>query len=671
MRSRYFIIIVVALLGGPLCLLFAAPEAGARETSASIIQVGEGSPSEKTSATFDADFASVTATGTFSYTVRVRPAPGADSVWARFELFNLSGRSIYLRTKYWNFQLPGGADAGSANRSGAQYQQLVPQQEADVAGYYTYTFTRDLTNLDLQPGDYEVHCTIRTSTIQGSDEQQLTSHLLVYDPRDAAAPVALVLRISAPPLRSCDGLFASDPATGVAQLRIQQLDRLANEIKARPQLHLAIAPSPLLLEDLTTLAGGCRYLDDTGEAVTLDASSAPARAATRALDNLRAATRTGRLQVAWQGYADPDVGAMTQFQLSGDLSTQYKQGAEVVQKVLGVAPAAFTAPYGDRSVEQARADLESLGINEVLLASYNKVSQALESGAAIDALAGLFSQRGQAKATPVVIGLPAARQKSDALMDRIETLQDCAWLSFVAPDGAPLRSASADPGQDDYSYEAPKREYLAVYQARMAALGLAQATASDNPDAREATRLSLIAEGAFGPKPAVGAISKAQASAATTTATAAETYTQAALRVVKQAFSVLSLKAHPVTLAGSSGEVPITIVNSGATQMQVHLEFSSVKPGMQITPAKSPALTVASNDTLFSPDVALRNTVTDDLRVRLMAGKYLICEDTIAISGSYLDIIGIVAIVVIVGAGLIFYIWRRTRRMQKGEPRGC
>jgi len=142
------------------------------------------------------------------------------------------------------------------------------------------------------------------------------------------------------------------------------------------------------------------------------------------------------------------------------------------------------------------------------------------------------------------------------------------------------------------------------------------------------------------------------------------------MRVVKQVFSVLSLKIHPVTLAGSSGEVPVTVVNSSSTQMQVSLRFSSLRSGVTVKPAESPTLTVAKNNTLFSPNVTLRRTGVSDLRVRLMAGEYVICEDRVAISASYLDTIGIVAIVVIVGAGLIFYLWRHSRRAQKGEVRG-
>ncbi|MCL2332190.1 MAG: hypothetical protein FWC54_01715 [Actinomycetia bacterium] len=645
MRSRHITITIVTLIGVLLCLpsLSTALPAPAREAA------GE------TSATLDADQASVTATGTFSYTVRVLPASGADSISARFELLNRAGRSIFLRTKYWTFDKEG---AIAASGNGAA-DLLLPRPDAE--GRYSYRFSRDLSDFELSAGRYDVRCTIRTSTLAGTTTQRLTSYLFVYDPAVSAAPAVLVVRVGAPPLRRTDGDFASDPATGTARQRSEELARLARGVLDHPQARLAIAPSPLLIEELADLADGCRYFNASGDPVDLAATSAPARYAATTLADLRRAIATGRLEVAWQGYADPNVSALQKYQLTDDLAAQYRQGTQVLQNVLGVKPALITAPYGDGTVMQARDDLLALGVRRVLPAGYNRVSQSLETSGLAAALAQLFDQQGQTRASAVVVGLPGDRRKASALLDDVEALQSCVWISFRSPTTATLRSLTENEGTRRQFAEAPYQNFLPVYQARVAARGLVSATAPDAQDALEATRFSLIAENAFGSQPAVGNVDQ--------TTPHPESFTAATLRGVRRAFSVLKLKTHPVTLAGSSGEAPITVTNSSATQLKVHLEFSNPKGGLKVKPEKSPLLTVASNDTLFSPAVTLYTTGTNDLQVRLLADEYVICEDSVAISGSYLDIIGIVAIVVMVGAGLVFYIWRHSKGIQKGGTR--
>jgi len=598
---------------------------------------------ESTRASLNAGMASVTATGTFSYTVRVIPARSADSISARFELSDLNGRRIYWRTKYWTFKTNGSAAP----------VPLSPGPAQD--GSYSYTFTNDLSSLNLSPGDYKVSCTIHTSTPERATIQQLNSHLFIYDPAGAPAPAALVLRIGAPPLQRTDGVFASDPATGTAALRAGEISQLSRWVIAHPTVRLTLAPSPLLIGELANIADGCSYKDKSGATVELAASSPAAYACAQALGDLRTALATGRLELAWQGYADPDVGALLQYKLTADITTQYQQGRAVLKTVLGIDPAPVTAPFGGATVEQAGKLLAPLGVKQVLPASYNKVSQSLETSTVVATQALLFSQRGQAKATAVVVGLPLDEPAATALIQRVETLQTCAWIKFQAPDATVLRPITDDPALTYQPLETPRHDFTAIWYARQAALGLASAVDTKDQNVQDAARFSLVAENAFGPHPA--------------SAPGAESYATGALRIVRKFFSALSLKMRPVTLAGNSGEVPITVANSTNTQMQVHLEFSAKGTGLKVEPPKSPPLVVAGNEALYSPKVTLHTVGSSMMQVRLMAGGYAICEDSVAISGSYLDIIGIVAIVVIVGAGLVIYIWRHARKVQEGGTR--
>jgi len=646
MRSRYITIITAGVLSVLLCLP-AAVSAAPQSTAAAAVGDQVVLP-KTTEAILDANQASVTATGTFSYSVRIRPSAGADSISARFELFNQGDKSIFHRMKYWNF------NTNDPTRAPA------PTDQPDGEGAYAYTFNQDVSSLDLPPGDYAVRCTIKTSSPERIYTQQLASHLFVYDPAGTLVPAALVVRIGAPALQRTDGVFASDPATGTARLRAAELSQLSRWVLAQPKAQLTLASSPLLIKELADVTAGCHYIDKEGEKVELSANSPAAVAIGQSLDDLRAALATGRLKIAWQGYADPDVSALLEYRLTSDIATQYQQGKTTLNNILGVDPAPVTVPFGDSSVMQASKQLAPLGIKQVLPAGYNKVSQSLETSTAVAAQAQLFGQRDQAKATAVVVGLPINAVAASALVARIEALQDCPWMEFRTPDATALRSVIDDRGTQRQPLETPRPDFAPVYQARQAALGLASAVGAKDANAHKAAQFSLIAENAFGSRPASASADQD-----------VESYAQAALRIVKKAFAPLSLKIHPVTLAGNSGEVPITVANSSGTQMQVHLEFVGKNDRIGVEPPASPLLTVAGNEALFSSKVTLHTVGASDLRVRLMAGQYAIREDNVAISGSYLDIIGIVAIVVIVGAGLVFYIWRHSKREQKGGARAC
>ncbi|MCL2655531.1 MAG: hypothetical protein FWD65_07575 [Coriobacteriia bacterium] len=679
MRSRYFTIIITGALCALLCLPAASagatppargatgatPGATAGQSAASAsapapapasAQEPAPAPAPKTTiATLDADQASVTATGTFSYTVRIRPAEGADSISARLELFDLQGKNIFLRSKYWNFAT--NTNTNTNTTATAITRGPAPTDRPDASGAYSYTFSQDVSSLALPPGDYAVKCTVKTSSPERIYTQQFASHLFVYDPAGAPAPATVVLRIGAPALQRTSGVYASDPTTGTARLRADEISRLSRWILTHPMSQLTLAPSPLLIKELADIADGCQYVNSSGSVVELSAESPSASAIAQSLDSLREALATGRLQLAWQGYSDPDVGALLRYQLTADVTAQYRQGATTLNTILDAKPAPITAPFGDKSVMDAQKLLAPLGVTQVLPAGYNTVSQSLETSTVVAAQANLFTQRGKTRATVAVVGLPVNQSAATALLDRIEALQGCAWIKFQAPDAGAAQSVTDHPGTSQQPFETERPDFAVVYKARVAARGLTGAVDAKDQSAKSATQLSLIAENAFGPYPDGGA------------ASGAESYTQGTLRIVKKAFAPLSLKTRPVTLAGNSGEAPITVASSSATQMQVHLEFSGRDNRMKVEPSRSPTLTVEGAEVLFSPKVTLYTVSSSNLKVRLMAGEYAICEDSVAISGSYLDIIGIVVIVVMVGAVLVFYIWRHAKKEQEGGAR--
>ncbi|MDR1774916.1 MAG: hypothetical protein LBS17_00410 [Actinomycetes bacterium] len=304
------------------------------------------------------------------------------------------------------------------------------------------------------------------------------------------------------------------------------------------------------------------------------------------------------------------------------------------------------------------------------------------------ALTGTFAQTEQAAylkellsrrdATDTVVLLteypddPAAMQ---TLTRNLTATAAYPWLETIAADDPAL-----DPGKRSAKLAVtngaslgdalrPGAGWDRIIRARRAAAGLTAALPPDNEQATTdiafAHIRSLIAEaGTDNPDARIDAKLSRPSAAATETLALA----QAVIDRADGWFSPVDLQLSAVTLSGSSGKLPITIVNGGDTQLQLQLTLDGGE-SLQCDPEYAD-LAIPPRETFIEPTIELANIVSGSVTARLHAGSYVLSEKTVRVSAAYTDKIGIIAVIALAGAVLVIWIWRKTSRLPEAYEAG-
>jgi hypothetical protein len=170
-------------------------------------------------------------------------------------------------------------------------------------------------------------------------------------------------------------------------------------------------------------------------------------------------------------------------------------------------------------------------------------------------------------------------------------------------------------------------------------------------------RASLTAEASSGTAAAGTALANSQPEEVSA---AALSLADAATARARGYFDQVHLELSSLTLSGSTGKLPITVINDGDTPLNLRLELTGAE-GVKVTPAVS-QLDVPANETFVEPSLELRNIISGNLRARLVSGPMVVAEKQIRVSATYIDKIGIIVVVAIAGTVLAAYAWRRSRR---------
>jgi hypothetical protein len=129
------------------------------------------------------------------------------------------------------------------------------------------------------------------------------------------------------------------------------------------------------------------------------------------------------------------------------------------------------------------------------------------------------------------------------------------------------------------------------------------------------------------------------------------------VRRAEEILSAVTVSAEDVTLAGRTGKIPLSITNGTDKTLQVTVsvqaEHATVGPPSIIESELRPA------ETYLTLPVSMSSALSDRLLVEVSAGGTVIAETQVEVRASYLDRLAIVAFVVLVLAGLLFYIRRR------------
>lgn len=614
-----------------LCLVLTSGQAGAApgESAASVeqsvsVEVQQSSPS-------------VTPDATMRVTVEVTLAAPAEYLEVRLRLRKDSGRLLYQKTEVR-------ADA--------------------PAGVQLIEYEYDLTELELEQGRYPIEVRVLAT---GSDATAVTSRLLVTDPAEDPLPVALVVSASGVPAVTTEGRFAIDPADDP---RLTDDLAFVLQLAHNRRMPLSLALPPVLTEQLGRVRSG--YETTAGVSVP-DSSDTSARAAAL-LDALHSALSTGTVELVDVPYALPDAMRLQEISADADFVMHWQRTDAVNAAVLNSQAAPLAAYVGPTLTPGALEALEARGVDCVLapptavrsdeattspgcyqLPDSDLRVMVLDTEAAESAAEGaeefydaLFARVGDG---PVVIMLeigddPAGTTIVQHVMD---WLDEATWLratslESIAHTGTEdaVRLARSDLQTSAY--------WTDVREGRESGLAYVEAAGPEDEEAMALLRAVLVSESSLFPS------AYREAREPDVAAHDGRDFSRAVGDFVSAQFAMIRLDAKDVTLSGTTGDVPLTIINDTGKPLRLTLVAESATVQAD---ASSQMHDIQPTQNFLTIPIDLGNTLSDTIRVAVKAGDVTVTEATVRVSASYIDRLAIVGMVILVLGGLLVFIRRR------------
>jgi len=583
-------------------------------------------------------------------TVTVSLSQPAEYLEVRFRLHSPDGRLVYQKTEVrWNM------DAGS----------------------HAIGFERSARATMLTQGRYPIEIRVLAS---GSDPTTASSRVLVLDPDTAPQQVSLVARVWGTPSVDLQSSDTDAPATSAA-LRAD-LIALA-DLAARAKAPVSLALPPVLIEEVARNAGG--YQAPDGDEVTSgDGAAAPdadvVTEAGDALERLVKANTSGALTLLDVPYALPDLAGLAEAGAGSDLAAHWALADSVNLAAVRSVTASGTAYLGSSLTRSGVASLDAraatalvasaralrLDGNEPAPGVYRSSSDDLtvivpddEVTAAIDGGSDefydvLFDRIGSGPVTLMIDIGPDAQGGVDAVRNVTEWVERADWLQWQPVDAIVAPDDAASVSIAEGSTSAPDGYWDDLATARTLLRAYAEAAGDDDVDVMSASRMLLVAESelwsgphgtwphAVRPRDMVSRVEE----------------------FVSDEFAAVALDVKDVTLSGSTGKLPFTVVNSTGK----HLEFTILveqldSRGERIT--THVALEPAEN--FITVPVDLRNAVASRLRISVLSGDVTVAEATLDVRTSYIDRLATVGMVVLVLIVLLVVIRRRVVRADAGS----
>jgi hypothetical protein len=592
--------------------------------------------------------------GTMGFSGVIRFPAAASSVMARLQIRRPSGRLIYQRTQ---------------------------SEDSVEAGVKAFPFSRDLEGLDMSPGSYPVTFSLRADVDGSSVDTEVTQIVRVFNADKTEVPVALLAKVHAHPLPDTSGGFAIDPASPEATRPREQVDRIATMVASDPAARITLALAPETLAEWRRIASN-GYTAPDGTSVSATDPVAVAYGDT--LAHLQAALATGRLEFTALGYADPDLADLAANKLAGDAAAQYDAGFSAIFAGLETTPSTGTAPAGGsipatvqkallaRHVTYAFVDADSArqgkkgGVGSgaypcadstlTALVVDSRASRGLESGDASATLARTFERYGGSGTPQALI---ARIDLDDSVTDAtatvgaaLATLEGTPWVRLVsARDLRPARGTKPLTFPVVATKNAPAKYWQTVRSARARATGLIDVlTAADN-QATAAQTNSLLAEASYWSEPSARWLHAADGL----------TFAKSAIDSANGVFSAIKVSATTLTLAGSTGNVPVTISNGSKKTLSV-VVLAKTSGGMTVVGGRAIPTKLPPSDTLIEIPVDMQSTLYGRLTVQVMAGSVVVAKATVPVRRSYLDRLVLIGGIVLLLGGMLVWIVLRVRR---------
>jgi hypothetical protein len=598
--------------------------------------------------------AAVPLDGTMGFSGVIRFPVAASSVIARVQVRRAGGRLVYQRTQY---------------------------ADTVKAGTKSFSFSRELAGLDLPPGTYPVTFSLRADVGASSVDTEVAQVVRVFDPSKTPVPMVLLVKVHARPLANTDGGFAVDPASPEALRPRDEVDRVATMVAGDPSAHVTLAIAPEMLAEWRQIATN-GYSTASGTAVP--AADPVAAGYGTALSDLQGALASGRLELAALGCTDPSLADLVGNKLTGDAAVQYDAGFSAVFAALETTPSTGTAPAGAgvpaavqkallaRRVTSAFVDADSARQNKrpgvasgvypcadstlTALVVDAKASRGLESGDASATLARTFERYGGPGTSQAVVARidldDSAWNATATVGAALSTLQATPWTQLVsASQVKPPRGTKPLTFPVATTKNAPAKYWQTVRSARARAIGMIDVLTTADDQATSAQTNSLMAEDSYWSEP----------SARWRLATSGLSFARAAIDTANGVFSQIKMSATSVTLAGSTGQVPVTITNASKKTLSV-VVLAKTSGGMTVVGGRSIPTKLPPSDTLVEIPVDMQSTLYGRLTVQVMAGGVVISHATVAVRRSYLDRLVLIGGIVVVLGGMLVWIVARVRR---------
>jgi hypothetical protein len=551
------------------------------------------------------------------------------------------------------------------------------------AGTLSYPFGRALDGLNLKPGIYPVKLSVSADVGGSTEETEVVTDLLVYDSRSAAVPVVLVARVHGVPLSDSLGRFVINPESPAAETPRGDVDRISALVLQDPGARVVVGVPPVVIAEWKRLSAGYTLADGTA----VPAESPVARLYGDTLVRLRTAIDTGRLELVSLGYSDPDLSTLIHESLADDIGPQYEAGISAYFASLETTPSAGTVPAGDCAPQKSLSHLAEQGVTYVVtsescvdwgkvkpasgaypvtkervraLVTDDKGSEAVSKGNPGLALRRTFA-RLMAGGTPqqpyaVRIDLGAGRPDATSTVVAAATAFGTEpWVRLtLGRETSPTPKTSAVTLTDSAQpSRAPQDYWKTVRSARAYAGGLLAALGPGGTGVTSAQTDSLLAESSAWAAPD-GTWASADRGLA---------FADSSLAVSKAAFGNVSIKAEPVTFAGKRGEVPVSITNTTKNTLAVVVRASASGDAKVVGPRLIKTV-LRPSETFVPIPVDMQSALTSKLKVEVMAGDVVLAKTTVDVQASYLDRIAIIVGIVLVLAGLLFFIIRRVRSVE-------
>lgn len=534
--------------------------------------------------------------------------------------------------------------------------------------------------------------------VEGSDEDLWTGWTaLVFlgETPKKRLNIAWLLPFHHPYMARTDGEYAAATVDRALAPKGTLLEA-ARAIEAIGAMPYTLAPTPLTLDELATIADGYTRRGVSGTIAAAKTDAVP-RGATQILSILREVASGKTTEIATVPYSRADVVTLAHSQLETEAAAQIRTGIARATKSLGVTPNPELLVPADLRMDQRAAAIASaagartIALNSTLLPKQSGIFGPSEpvtvQGRSSVTLGALLADEPIRTRLEPVVGEPASG--ADGLLRAQGVIAETAQAWFEQPSGADVRGlvvatttmpvariiralaegiSSApwleprtatqllgavprrlEPQNLPLLGSEPSQQITAIRRARRAVEILTRLIVEPVGATDELDRLVLAAESADW----------------ATTSRGAELATAAADAVAADVAKIRTT-ARRVTLTSRTGQLPVTIINDTAYTIEVEVRLSSTKVAFPEGSSRKVTVGTRSETITIPAQARAAGAFGVDVELRTRDGAFPIGEGALVVRSTAVSSVALV----VIGGGILFMItgWvRRGRRERKPQ----